>query len=140
MDAYRAFVIGVFQHLGPLYFPLPPRRPHKDWLHPASLQIMSLLFSWRTLRVQERSWGRLVRLRLIFHGWQCYLVVDAFRGSLNNEIATFCRLMDYRLAYLDYLVDWLVARKCSMVRADRRNRTVAIVGRTAQAAGSGVIQ
>ena len=43
-------------------------------------------------------------------------------GSLSRDLAVLAWLMDYRLACLDYLVDWLVAKKGLMVRADRRSR------------------
>ena len=44
--------------------------------------------------------------------------------------------MDSRIAYMDYCVDWLLARKSVLVRADRRHRTAIVVATVAYAAAN----
>ena len=58
------------------------------------------------------------------------------REALHAQIAVLDKMMDIKFPYMDYCIDWLLARKSLLARADRRHRTAVVVAAAARAAAS----
>ena len=85
---------------------------------------MSLVHSWRKVRLAERLWLDKIQLCFMWQGWRSWLLVSVDRAVLSLEISCLVAPTHVRLAVIARIIDVLLEYKTKTVRHDRRRASV----------------